>query len=322
MEKGDIAVGSKPNPLSEKWQSRWKDKPIYDEVIRRNIDPKVQLHKELLNVRSSAAACINVIGNIAKKKADLISFLNTFNIGVDDILPFPSGIEVGEEKYDDVGNAIFEWIGPKKSPINEKGGKRGQNRTSVDALILAKMNDKVTQLLIEWKFTETYNSVEFFQKFGGVAGNERLRRYSDCLARLRKRGDFPFRMGYEDNFGLYDLGYEPYYQLLRMTLLAKLTTPMVFSSGLVVENYRIVHLSHSDNNGLNYLSRKHLSHSPGLKEHVGESLHEVWKNHVLSDRESSKFHYGYWDEALEVISQGELRRYLLERYRRTSPDRY
>lgn len=308
--------------MPEKSQLKWKDHPIYDKTILGNIDPKVQLHKELQNVRSSAAACINTIGNIAKEKADLISFLNTFNIGVEDIRPFPSGIKVGSEVYNDIGNVVFEWIGPKKSPINEKGGKRGLNRTSVDAFVLAEINNRVTQLLIEWKFTETYNSVEYFQKFGGIAGNERLRRYSECLAKLRRKGNFPFRMDYEGNFGLHDLGYEPYYQLLRMTLLAKFTTPLEFSNGLVVEDYRIVHLSHSDNRELNFLSKKHLSYSPGLKEHFGESLHEVWKNSVLSDEESKKFHYGYWDRAIEVISEGELRDYLLKRYKGTSLDRY
>ena len=121
-------------------------------------------------------------------------------------------------------------------------------------------------------------------------------------------------MDYEGGFGLHDLGYEPYYQLLRMTLLAKLTTPFQFDNGLLIEDYRIIHLSHSQNDGLNTLSKKHLSCSPGLRQHFGKSFHEVWKDSVLSENEATKFHYGYWNEAISTISNGKLRKYLMERY--------
>ena len=305
--------------LSERYQSRWKAKPIYDNTIRLMIDPEAHLHKDLMNVRSSAAACINTIGNIARNKRDLLFFLNSFNLGVEDIISFPKGVTVGGLIYNDSGNVIFEWIGPKKSPIYEGRGKRGQYRTSIDAYILGVINGKVTQLLIEWKFTEAYNGRDQLQKFAGVYGNERLRRYSLCLAQLRKLHDFPFRMNDEGGFGLHDLGYEPYYQLLRMTLLAKLTTPLKFDNGSVnesidIEDYRIVHLSHSQNERLNTLSKRHLSYSPGLRQHCGKSLHEVWKDSILCEDEATKFRYGYWNEAIGVISDGELRKYLTERY--------
>ena len=47
-------------------------------------------------------------------------------------------------------------------------------------------------------------------------------------------------MEYEGGFGVHDLGYEPYFQLLRITLLAKLTTPFKFDNGPTVEDYRVV----------------------------------------------------------------------------------
>jgi len=300
--------------LSETFQRKWKDQPIYDTAILAKIDNGVQLHTEIRNVRSSAAACINTIGNIAKNKKDLMFFLNSFNLGVEDIISFPKGVTVGDLIYNDSGNVIFEWIGPKKSPLNEGRGKRGQYRTSVDAYILGVISGKVTQLLIEWKFTETYNGSAQLQRFAGIAGNERLRRYSLCLAKLRKLHDFPFRMNDEGGFGLHDLGYEPYYQLLRMTLLAKLTTPFEFDNGLRIEDYRIIHLFHSQNDRLNILSKKHLSFSPGLWQHSGKSLHKVWKDSILSENEASKFCYGYWNEAIGIISDGKLRKYLAERY--------
>jgi Restriction Endonuclease associating with ARP len=302
------------NVLSEEFQKKWAAQPLFDKNICSNIDDSVHLHTELMNVRSSAAACLNTIGNIAKDKNDLISFLNTLDLGVEDIIPFPTGTVVGGLRYADKGNVLFEWIGPNKSPLNEKGGKRGLQRTSIDAYILAKIDGKITQLLIEWKFTETYNSPQNTAKFSGIAGNERLRRYSICLAELRKRKDFPFRMDREGGFGLYDLCYEPFYQLLRMTLLAKLTTPLQLDNGLLIEDYRILHLSHTKNKAFDLISQEHLNHSPGLQHCVGKSLHDAWKTIILSKNEAKKFYCGYWDDAIKTISDGELKHYLLERY--------
>ena len=300
--------------LSEAHQQKWKESPVYDKSLLGSIDNSVQLHNEINNVRSSAAACMNTIGNIAKNKKDLISFLGRFNIEIEDILSFPTGASFDGEVYKDSGNVVFEWIGPKRSPLHEVGGKRGQNRTSIDAFVLATIKGKVTQLLIEWKFTEAYNGRTQLQKFAGIAGSERLRRYSSCLAKLRKNHDFPFRMDYEGGIGLYDLGYEPYYQLMRMTLLAKLTTPFEFDNGLRVEDYRIIHLSHSQNKRLSTLSKNHISYTPGLRQYAGESLHEVWNENILSEIEETKFYPGYWNEGIGIISDGKLREYLTERY--------
>ena len=300
--------------LSETFQQEWKDKHFYDEAILDTIDEKV-LHTETkINVRSSAAACINVIGNIAKKKRDLVAFLNEFNLSVEDIISFPSGASFNGEQYIDSGNIVFEWIGPRRSPLNEVGGSRGQRRTSIDAFVLANIDGKITQLFIEWKFTEKYNSQENLQLFAGVAGTERLRRYSSCIAKLRKVKEFPFKMTYDGGLGLYDLGYEPYYQLLRMTLLAKLTTPFKFDNGLRVEDYRVIHLSHSENKELNILSKRHLECLPGLRNNANKSLHEVWRDNILSESETTKFYSGYWNEAINTIADSDLKKYLTERY--------
>ena len=77
---------------------------------------------------------------------------------IQEIIPFPSGTFFDGYQYIDSGNVVFEWIGPKSSPLHEKGC-RGYNRTSIDAFILAKINNKVTQIFVEWKFTEEYISL-------------------------------------------------------------------------------------------------------------------------------------------------------------------
>ncbi len=302
------------NKLTASYQDRYRGRQFYDKGFRRNLDEDLKLHKEICNPMSSATACINVMGGIASNKHDLIAFFNHFGLGVEDIISFQRGATYGRRTYNDQGNVVFEWVGPLVSPILEVGGSRGHLRTSVDAYILAVIGGTVTQLLIEWKFTEKYNNRDQLQRFAGIAGNERLRRYSSCLARLRKAKAFPFQMVDEGGMGLYDLGYEPFFQLLRFTLLAKLTTPFTFDDGPEVSDYRVIHLSHSKNDALNILSKTHVSCSPGLKDQAGKSMCEVWKHRILNQDEAVKFSHGYWDEALGVVSDSGLKRYLLERY--------
>ena len=294
----------------------WTGQLFYDNRVRDNINQKVKLHTEVEHPRSSAASCLNVLGTLGLPgySDDLKDFLNYFGLGIEEIIPFPAGADVKGEIYGDKGNVVFEWIGPKRSPINEVGGKRGQRRTSVDAYVLAKIQGKITQLMIEWKFTETYHGQSYAHKFGGRKGIERMRRYANVLTSLRKNNDFPFDMEEEGTFGLADLGYEPFYQLLRITLLAKTTTPLEIAPGLTVEDYRVIHLSHSENVEMNLLTATHLSFSPGLKENKDRSLHEVWRETVLAENERGKFFGGYWDEAIKMVSNSGLRNYLEARF--------
>ncbi len=297
--------------LTHDHQKKWIDNQFFSKNTLNKISSKVQLHTELNNVRSSAAACINVLGNLDRN--DLKNFLNSFDLEIDNIIDFPSTANISGEIYDDIGPIIYEWIGPKKSPINEPGGKRGQNRTSIDAYLLAEINDKITQIFIEWKFTEVYSAIAQLQRFSGEAGSERLRRYSKSFAKLRKEKDVPFDFQYEGGIGLFDFGYEPIYQLLRMTLLAKLTTPIKVGE-YHIEDYRILHLSHSDNEKLNTIRKSHVKYCPHLTEYIGESLHNTWHS-LLSQKDRVKFKHGFWNKELGLIQNNKLKDYLEKRYK-------
>ena len=288
---------------------------IYNNSVLYDISESVHLHSELNNPKSSAAACINVLGNLKYDKNNLREFLNSFDLNIEEILDFPKGVDIGGEIYDDVGPVIFEWIGPKSSPINEIGGTRGQRRTSVDAFLIVKIDGMNTQILIEWKYTESYNG-EHLRKFSGIEGNERLRRYSSVLAELRKRKDIPFRLDnekYKNSIGLYYFGYEPFYQLMRFTLLAKMTTPIQIGE-YKIEDYRIVHLTHSKDDNLNILSDNHIQYTPSIDISKENSLHKIWKNQLLIEKESQKFKYGFWDKSLNLIKDVNLKTYLIENY--------
>jgi len=297
------------NKLIDDFQKEYSKKQFVNENILKGISANVKFHNELMNVRSSAAACLNVLGYLNRNPNDIIPFFNQIGLNIQKVIDFPHPVVYGGERYDDEGPIVFEWIGPKKSPINEKGCSRGQNRTSIDAYMLAEVNEKITQLFIEWKFTETYNSIT--HKFGGKRGIERLRRYSDILAKLRK-GNFPFKFNEEDKIGLSDFSYEPFYQLLRMTLLAKMTTPINLNS-LRIDDYKIIHLAHSENKKLNFLSETHLEYSPSLKRFIGNSLHDTWIE-LLDEQEKEHHIMGFWNKALNVLSINEDKEYLVQRY--------
>lgn len=303
------------NKLSKEYQDRWSNNSIFNELLLGHIDNKAQLHKELhRNPLSSAAACLNVLSNIKDKPDDIKQFFQYFSLEIDQVLTFPTGVNVQDEVYNDIGPIVFEWIGPQLSPLYERSGSRGKYRTSIDAYLLARIAGKTTQLLIEWKFTEDYSSKSYHQKFSGLEGNERLRRYSSVLAKLRKEKRIPFNLTGKGDLGLYDFSYEPFYQLLRMTLLAKMTTPLKLSDDVFIEDYKIVHLTHSDNVTLKYLKEDYLEYSPGIKMHSGRELHDVWRNEILAPTEQEHFVSGYWNKALSRLSNSDLKSYLIERY--------
>jgi hypothetical protein len=295
--------------LTHEYQDKWKSNNLFDPTfVENNLSEKIKLHQAISSTLSSAAACLNVLGNMNTNIFDLKNYLNSFGLGIEEILPFPSGAEVVEEIYDDKGPLVFEWIGPKQSPLYESSGGRGHNRTSVDAYVLALIENKVTQIFIEWKFDESYGGRS---KFSGDQGIERLRRYSSVLSKMRRNN--PFNINDKSQLGLYDLGYEPFYQLLRITLLARTTTPIKINDYLV-EDYRVVQLTHSHNKKLNKLGEKHTIYTPGLRNEVGKQLHDVWANTILSPAEREHFKFGYWDKGLVGLTDGPLKQYLIERY--------
>lgn len=138
------------NKLSIEYQEKFRDRLIYDPAVFDRIDPHVKLHEETKgHPLSSSAACLNVIGAMSLDPDGLRAYLNSFGLEIDEVLKFPSPVVVGGRAYADEGYAIFEWVGPKLSPINETGGGRGQNRTSIDAFLIAKIKGHLTQIFVE-----------------------------------------------------------------------------------------------------------------------------------------------------------------------------
>lgn len=308
------------NKLTLEHQKQFSSRLLFDPSVLDRIDRMVKVHEEAGgNPLSSAAACLNVIGSLSTDPKGLKKFLESFGLVIEELYEFPTGAELGGRVYQDRGYAIFEWVGPRKSPINEVGGGRGQRRTSVDAFVLARIGGKTTQLLIEWKFTEGQSRPLSLGRFCGGKGVERLKRYSSVVARMRSERTCPFAFSEEyepknadSTLGLHDLSPDHLYQLMRMTLLAKTTVGQKLGQYLL-EDYRIVHLTHSANDMINVLRPEYLILSPGLQQYGGKKLHDAW-NAILAPAERARFVSGYWDHAIPGIENGELREYLSDRY--------
>lgn len=100
--------------------------------------------------------------------------------------------------------------------------------------------------------------------------------------------------------------------MLRMTLLAKMTTPMSLDN-VKIDDYRFIHLTHSDNDDINILDMVKTKSFSGLQRHEGHSIHQTWFE-LLSDSERSKFYHGYWNQGISSIKNTKLRDYLSQRY--------
>lgn len=109
------------------------------------------------------------------------------------------------------GYLAYEWVGTN-SYLGERGWSlksRGKNITSVDALMPVKRRDgQVCLMLIEWKYTECYSSK-------CLAVSEKGTRRIEIYRPLLEEPGCPIRLGDHER-----LFFDPYYQLMRQTLLA------------------------------------------------------------------------------------------------------
>jgi hypothetical protein len=151
---------------------------------------------------SSQVSCVNHLFFLRNDKEAALKILQNINSDIVEVCPdFEQGY---------IG---FEVVS-KKSYLGEvsdgKEQTRGANCTSVDAMMTGVLiNGKKIQVLIEWKYTELYPKLD---KSAGSSGTTRKNRYDylidDNNSPLNRRVSI-------DNFY-----YEPFYQLMRQTLLA------------------------------------------------------------------------------------------------------
>lgn len=157
---------------------------------------------------------------------------------------------VTADRIDD-GYVAFEFIGSKRH-LMERGFTRGANCTSLDAAMVGITGDGQRRLfLIEWKYVETYQVEDKYIDQRAVIYDQHI-----------MKSDGPIEI--DDPAKLY---YEPFYQLMRQTLLGWL---MVQGKELGCTSYRHVHIAPAEN--IELLNRVT---SPSLP---GKSVYEAWRS--------------------------------------------
>ena len=140
-----------------------------DEALAYMKHADIEVHSEALNLKSSQAACINFLYPLRHD-------LGLAPLVLRDILPnvaTVTGIEfeyTGQDETDRANQPCTVWLGEPSS------GKRGQNRTSIDAAIFWTDTNNATRIsLVEWKYTE--------RNFGTCSAHQKAK--PDVKARCR-----------------------------------------------------------------------------------------------------------------------------------------
>jgi hypothetical protein len=193
---------------------------------------------------SSQVACVNHLYWLRQRRDLATAVLKGIEPSICDALPI------------DTGYVAFEYIGSRQY-LKEPAFTRGANCTSVDAAMLGVTTSKQRILfLIEWKYTEFYNPEDLY-----------ISRRASVYDPLITSADAPFVDGTTPQ-ALY---YEPFYQMMRQTLLAS-----QFEKHREMDCARClnVHVIPKENKDL-----KQTITSPGLQ---GRNIHDAWRKILKS----------------------------------------
>ncbi|MBA7541128.1 hypothetical protein ES705_33435 [subsurface metagenome] len=191
---------------------------------------------------SSQVACLNHLYPLRQRKDCVDKILQSLSKSIT------------ESVFIDSGLIEFEKTG--ENPLGqEQSTQRGANSTSIDGLMIGKRKngDKIL-ILIEWKYTESYNSNSLLIS---NSGKNRFEVYRELL----ENSDCPIKTNNFEN-----LFYEPYYQLMRQTLLG---WTMTQNNEYNTNDWLHIHVIPDENKEL-----KERITSKNLK---GKTLEESWK---------------------------------------------
>jgi len=262
--------------LSEPKKNLWKE--IREEAIAYFSENKIKWwdgHRgsPTGHLLSSQVSCVNHLFPMRKTKAFADGILHQ----IDSTL-------VSAELVDS-GYVEFEFIGEKQY-LKERAFKRGANCTSIDAVMIGLRNDgSRVMVLIEWKYTEGYGKEDKY-----------IIRRANAYDHLIVAEDSPFK-----NLDPRSLYYEPFYQLMRQTLLAN--EIVKYADHKCSDYVHVVVCPKGNAEFLNTITSQKIS---------GASVEEAWKS-ILKRPE--KFKVFSPEEVLASIPDSEpFKSYLKHRY--------
>jgi hypothetical protein len=220
------------------------------------------------NMLSSQISCVNHLFLLRKKREYATAILKNIDKRI-------VSSEIIYDGYGDDGYIEFESWGTKENhnPLNEKEegyirGKywkrqRGSFSTSVDAVMVGKKIDgKNLLILMEWKFTEDYTKNYGDRNIFKPIKTSNSKNYDKLL----EDKNCPIKTHHLKNYE--DLYYEPFYQLMRQTLLG---WKMIETNELGCDEYVHLHIIPKENLKIQEIT------SPNLK--LGcKNMSDVWKN--------------------------------------------
>ena len=178
------------------------------------------------NMACSQVACVNFMLPLARIPGALAAAIGAIDDDVKGI------IDIRHEGR--TSPVEFEWIGLEKSL--EGGTTRGANNTSVDAFVIADTGAGRRAYLMEWKYFEENKSGN---QGAGTRGEKRKRRYSPLYYSAEASA-------FSGEVPMSELLYEPFYQLMRLRLLAD---RMAANRELDVTDAKVVVVVPEDNSG-------------------------------------------------------------------------
>lgn len=236
------------------------------------------------HILSSQIACINYLFLFRTDKDAVLSLAQTICADLVDVL-------IIENDTDNTKAYISFEVVSDKDYLNEcangQNPTRGNNCTSIDALIVAKhKNGKTILIPIEWKYTEWYGSTDKStedgkgnEKGSQKSGKIRLGRYSELITKSSQ-----LKIKLNDYKGSVYF-FEPFYQLMRQTLWAEqmIDPKNKKNESIQADDYIHVHVIPGENHDLlkdDYIeNRRRTAYSNGTTK---GSLEEIWKSCLVN----------------------------------------
>jgi len=247
----------------------------------------------------SQSFCVNTFFPFIHEKELLRQILNDIGYRAQEVLPFyeDTSEKMSIENECD-GFVCFEWIG-KENYLGEKiqNGKkrtRGEFFTSSDFAMRFKQEDGNIHIILgEWKYTENYKS-NYNLRFS--TKTDRLSIYRDSLlhdsSHVLLKNIECSGCAHNANCDLRaeTMFYEPFYQLMRLQLLA---SQMELHKEMGADIVSVLHVSPQANKEL----LKNIT-SPSLRC-MGNDLYGIWKKIVIPE----KFRYIHVEDLITIVTK-------------------